>query len=62
MHIQEINIVKKEMAEQITTKELILRINQMRRLIMEQAHKSQSRTLINEIIMGFIAFYKSYRS
>ena len=39
MHIQEINTVKKEMAEQITTKEIILRINQMRRLIMEQAHK-----------------------
>ena len=40
MHIQAINTVKKEMVEQITTKELILRINQMRRLIMEQAHKS----------------------
>ena len=35
MHIQAINTVKKEMVEQITTKELILRINQMRRLIME---------------------------
>ena len=40
MHIQAINTIKKEMAEQITTKELILRVNQMRRLIMEQAHKS----------------------
>ena len=40
MHIQAINTVKKEMAKQITTKELILRINQMRRLITEQAHKS----------------------
>ena len=40
MHIQAINTVKKEMAEQITTKELILRINQMRHLIMEQDHKS----------------------
>ena len=40
MHIQAINTVKKEMVEQITTKELILRINQMRRLIMEQALKS----------------------
>ena len=27
MHIQAINTVKKEMAEQITTKELIFRIN-----------------------------------
>ena len=40
MHTQEINTVKKEMDEQITTKEIILRINQMRCLIMEQAHKS----------------------
>ena len=40
MHIQEINTVKKEMTEQIATKELILRINQMRRLIKEQVHKS----------------------
>ena len=40
MHIQEINTVKKEMVEQITTKELILRVNQMRHLIMEHAHKS----------------------
>ena len=39
MHTQAINIVKKEMAEQITTEELILRVNQMRFLIMEQAHK-----------------------
>ena len=45
MYIQEINTVKKEMAEQITTKELILRINQMRRLIMEQAHKSPESNL-----------------
>ena len=45
MHIQEINIVKKEMAEEITTKEIILRINQMRRLIMEQAHKSPNSNL-----------------
>ena len=35
MHIQAINTIKKEMVEQITTKELIFRINQMRRLIME---------------------------
>ena len=40
MHIQAINTVKKEMAEQITTKELIFKINQMRHLIMEQADKS----------------------
>ena len=39
MHIQAINTVKKEMDEQITTKELIFRINQMRRLIMEQDYK-----------------------
>ena len=45
MHIQAINTVKKEMDEQITTKELILRINQMRRLIMEQAHKSPDSNL-----------------
>ena len=57
MHIQVINTVKKEMAEQISTKELILRINQMRCLIMEQAHKS-----LESKIMGFIAFYKIYRS
>ena len=40
MHIQAINIVKKEMAEQITTKEFIFRINQMRHLIMEWDYKS----------------------
>ena len=45
MHIQEINKVKKEMAEQITKEELILRVNQMRRLIMEQAHKSPNSNL-----------------
>ena len=45
MHIEAINTVKKEMAEQSTTKELILRINQMRRLIMEQAHKSPDSNL-----------------
>ena len=62
MHIQEINTVKKEMVEQITTKELIFRINQMRHLIMEPAHKSPESNLYYEIIMGFIAFYKIYRS
>ena len=39
MHIQAINTVKKEMVEQIKTKELTFRINLMRRLIMEQAYK-----------------------
>ena len=45
MHIQAINTVKKEMVEKITTKELILRINQMRHLIMEQVHKSPESNL-----------------
>ena len=45
MHIQVINIGKKEMAEQIATKELIIRINQMRRLIMEQDYKSPDSNL-----------------
>ena len=40
MHIQAINTVKKEMVEQIATKELIFRINQMRHLIMEWDYKS----------------------
>ena len=39
MHIQAINTVKKEMAERITTKEIIFRINQMRHLIMQQDYK-----------------------
>ena len=45
MHIQEINTIKKEMAEPITIEELILRVNQMRRLIMKQAHKSRESNL-----------------
>ena len=40
MHIPAINTVKKEMDEQITTKEIIFRINQMICLIMEQDYKS----------------------
>ena len=40
MHIQAINTVKKEMAKQVTTKEIILRVNKMRCLIMKQAYKS----------------------
>ena len=40
MHIHEINTVKKEMVEKITTKELTFKINQMRLLIMEWAYES----------------------
>ena len=45
MHIYVINKVKKEMAEQITTKELISRINQMRCLIIEHDYKSPESNL-----------------